>query len=239
MITEDKSYEDLQNYSILIIEDDTLALSFLANIMRRYFKNVITAANGNQAGDIVLSQHIDIILTDMRMPYQDGADFVKQLLELDLNIPVIFMSAYTDSETLLRVIPLNIADYLIKPIEIDKVLALAKKSLEGKAAATNNNHVEKNIILLVNGITIDMMHKVVSKDNEMIFLTKKEFELLTLFIKNKYSVLSKTQIEYAIWYDEMTSESSVKTLIKKLRSKIGEEAIITVKNIGYKINILL
>ena len=239
MITEDKSYEDLQNYSILIIEDDTLALSFLANIMRRYFKNVITAANGNQAGDIVLSQHIDIILTDMRMPYQDGADFVKQLLELDLNIPVIFMSAYTDSETLLRVIPLNITDYLIKPIEIDKVLALAKKSLEGKAAATNNNHVEKNIILLVNGITIDMMHKVVSKDNEMIFLTKKEFELLTLFIKNKYSVLSKTQIEYAIWYDEMTSESSVKTLIKKLRSKIGEEAIITVKNIGYKINILL
>lgn len=72
----------------------------------------------------------------------------------------------------------------------------------------------------------------------MIFLTKKEFELLTLFVKNKYSVLSKTQIEYAIWYDEMTSESSVKTLIKKLRSKIGEEAIITVKNIGYKINIL-
>lgn len=239
MITEDKSYEDLKNYSILIIEDDAVALSFLANIMRRYFKNVITAANGNQAGDIVLSQHIDIILTDMRMPYQDGADFVKQLRELDLNIPVIFMSAYTDSETLLRVIPLNITDYLIKPIEIDKVLALAKKSLEGKAAATNNNHVEKNIILLVNGITIDMMHKVVSKDNEMIFLTKKEFELLTLFVKNKYSVLSKTQIEYAIWYDEMTSESSVKTLIKKLRSKIGEEAIITVKNIGYKINILL
>lgn len=163
MVTEDNSYEDLKNYSILIIEDDTTALSFLANIVRRYFKNVITATNGNQAGDIVLSQHVDIILTDMRMPYQDGADFVKQLRDLDLTIPVIFMSAYTDSETLLKVIPLNITDYLIKPIEVHKVLALAQKVLEGKTALTTNNSVEKNLVTLANGITIDLMHKIVAK----------------------------------------------------------------------------
>jgi DNA-binding response OmpR family regulator len=69
----------------------------------------------------------------------------------------------------------------------------------------------------------------------MILLTKKEFELLSLLIKNKQSVLSKTQIEYLLWDGEIVSESSVKTLIKKLRSKIGEESIATAKNLGYRV----
>lgn len=236
MTTHEKISDHLKFYTILIVEDDEIALMSLSNLLKRYFKNVFSAINGYAANEIVNAHPIDIILTDMRMPHQDGADFIKNLRDTGFEIPVIFMSAYTDAQTLLKVIPLNVTDYLIKPIEIDNVLTLAKKILKEKFT---KKPFDKNLYTLFNGIEIDLSHKTVNHGEEMIFLTKKEFELLSLFIKNKHSILSKTEIEYALWDDETVSESSVKTLIKKLRAKIGEEAIITVKNIGYKINLLL
>ena len=232
-----ESYDDFIKYSILIAEDDPIALGSLATILRRYFKNVFTASNGYDAYEQVLSQKIDIILTDMRMPYQDGADFIKQVRELDQNLPVIFMSAHTDSKTLLRVIPLNITDYLIKPIQIDQVLYLCKELFKKKSEFTSQSNTTKSLYQLKNGVDVDLVNNIVRDKGEMVLLTKKEFELLSLLIKNKQSVLSKTQIEYYLWDGEIVSESSVKTLMKKLRAKVGEESIITVKNLGYQISL--
>jgi len=230
-----ENYNDFKKYSILIAEDDPIALNSLVNILKRYFKNVLTAVNGSEAYEKALSHKIDIILTDMRMPHQDGADFVKQLRELDVNLPVIFMSAHTDSKTLLRIIPLNITEYLVKPIQIGHVLQLCQELFKKKEAIVYEQQVAKYLYHLDSGVVVDLAHRVVSKEGEMILLTKKEFELLSLLIKNKQSILSKTQIESFLWDGEIVSESSVKTLIKRLRSKIGEETIVTAKNLGYKI----
>jgi DNA-binding response OmpR family regulator len=230
-----ESYNEFKKYSILIAEDDPIALNSLVNILKRYFKKVLTAINGIEAYETALSQKVDIILTDMRMPHQDGADFVKQLRKLDVNLPVIFMSAHTDSKTLLRIIPLNITDYLVKPIQIDQVLQLCQELFKKKESIVYEQQAAKHLYQLNSGIIVDLARKVVTKEGKMILLTKKEFELLSLLIKNKQSVLSKTQIEYLLWDGEIVSESSVKTLIKKLRSKIGEESIATAKNLGYRI----
>lgn len=234
----DKSlYEALKHYTILIVEDDESALMSLSNILKRYFKKVLAATNGYEAFDCVKSQKVDVILTDMRMPEQDGIDFIKHIRESDFNTPVIFMSAYSDSETLLRVIPLKITEYLIKPIQINKVLELCQKMFIEKIDRSDAQRIERYLYELKNGITIDLGDKTVYENGEMIFLTKKEFELLSLFLTNRHSVLTKTQIEYALWNGELISESSVKTLIKKLREKIGEDSIVTVKNLGYKISV--
>jgi DNA-binding response OmpR family regulator len=230
-----ESYNEFKKYSILIAEDDPIALNSLVNILKRYFKKVLTAINGIEAYETALSQKVDIILTDMRMPHQDGADFVKQLRKLDVNLPVIFMSAHTDSKTLLRIIPLNITDYLVKPIQIDQVLQLCQELFKKKESIVYEQQAAKHLYQLNSGVIVDLARKVVTKEGKMILLTKKEFELLSLLIKNKQSVLSKTQIEYLLWDGEIVSESSVKTLIKKLRSKIGEESIATAKNLGYRI----
>lgn len=235
----DKSvYEELKHYTILIVEDDESALITLTNILKRYFKNVLVATNGYEASDYILSQKVDLILTDMRMPEQDGIDFVKHLRELEFDMPVVFMSAYSDSETLLKVIPLKITDYLIKPIQINQILELCQKVFKEKINSVAKRRSEKYLHELKNGITIDLGDKTVYQDGEMILLTKKEFELLSLFLKNRNSILTKTQIEYVLWNGEIVSESSVKTLIKKLREKVGEDSIVTVKNLGYKISAL-
>lgn len=237
METDRSYYEMLNGYTILIVEDDEIALVSLSNILKRYFKKVLIATNGHEASDCVMSHSIDIILTDMRMPEQDGIGFIQQIRDEAFETPVIFMSAYADAQTLLKAIPLKITDYLIKPIEINKVLTLCSRLVQEKIDRHEKQRIQKYTYRLKNGIAIDLGDKTVHHDNEMILLTKKEFELLSLFLKNRNAVLTKNQIEYALWSGEMVSESSVKTLIKKLREKIGEESIQTVKNIGYKISL--
>lgn len=227
----DERYADLKESTILIAEDDDFALQSLEKTLKRYFKTVLTASNGYEAYQKSLSTPTDIILTDMRMPFQDGADFIKKIRLSNPTLPIIIMSAYQDSETLLKLIPLNITEYLIKPIEIANVLALSHKILH------KPTHANK-LYQLRGGVSVDLENKIIQRDDELIFLTKKEFELLSFLITNKQSILSKTEIEYALWDGEMISESSVKTLLKKLRLKIGEESIITAKNMGYKIDIL-
>jgi DNA-binding response OmpR family regulator len=92
-------------------------------------------------------------------------------------------------------------------------------------------------VQLINGIIVDIENKTVHKGDLFILLTKKEFELLSFFIQNRQSILSKLEIEYALWNGKLVAESSVKTLLKKLRDKIGDEAVLTIKNLGYKINL--
>lgn len=232
----EETYRNLKNYTVLIAEDDKVALNSLFNTLKRYFNKVITASDGYEAYRKSLENSIDIIISDMRMPYQDGADFIKKIRESRPDLPVIFMSAYQDSETLLKVIPLHITEYLIKPIEVSKILELSLKVLlHNKQIAIAQN--SKNVVQLINGVIVDIDNKIVQKEDVSILLTKKEFELLSFLIQSRYSVLSKLEIEYALWNGELVAESSVKTLLKKLRDKIGDDAVITVKNLGYKINI--
>ncbi len=221
-------FKILKRATLLIAEDDPIAIVPLSNILKRYFKTVFTASNGDEAYQYFLDNPIDLILTDMRMPSRDGISLIQMVREINPQIPVIIMSAFQDSETLRKVIPLHVSDYLIKPIQIEEVLELSLKSLESQATEA---------IQLKNNIIVNISQKTVYQDDQLIALTKKEFELLQLLIENPNAILSKEQIENALWNGDIISESSVKTLLKKLRDKIGEDAVITVKNLGYKIAI--
>lgn len=230
-------YEELKKYSILIVEDDLFSLNYLSKILKRFFNHVVTATDGYQAYEKAISHNVDMILTDMRMPYQNGADFIKQIREKNVTIPVVFMSAHTDADTLLKVIPLNVSEYLIKPIQVETFLQLSLDLLTKHSRKPQEYTAAANLYTLKSGVTVDVENRVVMNGNETILLTKKEFELLSLLITNRQSVLSKFQIECSLWDNEIIAESSVKTLIKKLRFKIGEESILTVTNLGYQISL--
>lgn len=221
-------YKLLKKATLLIAEDDPIAMVPLSNTLKRYFQTVYTASDGNEAYRYFLDHPIDLILTDMRMPNRDGIALIQMVRTIKPHMPILIMSAFQDTETLRKAIPLHVIDYLIKPIQIDEILELALKSLASKPMEA---------IQLKNNIRVDISRKTIYQEDQLIPLTKKEFELLQLLIENPHSILSKEQIENALWNGDIISESSVKTLLKKLRDKIGEDAVITVKNLGYKIAI--
>lgn len=218
-------YKLLKKATLLIAEDDPIAMAPLSNTLKRYFQTVYTASDGNEAYRYFLDHPIDLILTDMRMPNRDGIALIQMVRTIKPHIPIIIMSAFQDTETLRKAIPLHVIDYLIKPIQIDEILELALKSLASKPMQLKNN------------IWVDISRKTVYQEDQLIPLTKKEFELLQLLIENPHSILSKEQIENALWNGDIISESSVKTLLKKLRDKIGEDSIQTIKNLGFTINL--
>ncbi len=227
-------YATLKHYTILIAEDEPRPLDYLSSIFKRYFRKVLTASDGEEAFAKVLSETVDVILTDMRMPRQDGVEFVLKLRKMGIQTPVIFMSAHSDADTLLRVIPLSVCHYLIKPVETEAILELCVEALN-KRPPVSVPAAPSVRYTLTSGITVDLADNTVSRSGRLIELTKKELDLLSLFVLNPRAVLTKEKIEYALWNAETVSESSVKTLIKKLRAKIGEEAIVTVKNVGYRL----
>ncbi|MDP3587894.1 MAG: response regulator transcription factor [Sulfuricurvum sp.] len=221
-----EKYAILKNYTLLCVEDDSVTLRYLEGVLSLFFKRVITSVNGDEAYRKLKSDDIDIIITDIYMPYKSGIDFIKKIRDENNEIPVVFISACSDTKSLLGVVPLHANSYLVKPIGVDVILETLYAAILKK---TNTNF---NIL---NNVEFNLKEQSCKKDNKIINLTRKEFELLALFVANYKLTLSKTFIENNLWKDTPVSESGVKTLIKKLRSKIGEDTITTISNIGYKI----
>jgi two-component system, OmpR family, response regulator VanR len=230
---EHQEYEKLSEKSILYVDDDELTLVSLAETLGYFFKTVFTAKNALVAQDILRTHSVDIILTDFNMPAIDGVEFIKKVRRFDRNTPVVFLSAHNDESILLEVIPLNASSYLYKPVNIDTLLKTLLTALLSSEVKHTVSGEKKGTCLLPNGVEIDIKNQMVTQGEEIIPLSKKEFELLQILIQNKNSIVSKEQLEHALWNGEYISEGSLKTLIKKVRYKIGDCSIQTIKNFGY------
>lgn len=228
---------DFKQYTILIVEDDVQALEWLTLILKECFYDVISAKNGAEAFEKFIANKIDIILTDIRMPIKNGIDFVEQIRNENHIVPIIYMSSFVEVDILLQAMTHCTNGFLIKPIQHNELfysLNMGINRLQQLNAITE----EPTEIYLVGGSCVNLKKQTVYLNNDKIFLSKKEIQLLKLLIVNKSSILSKDIIEEYLWVGSNISEGSVKTLINKLRDKIGKESITTVKNIGYQINIL-
>lgn len=114
--------DDLKNYTILYVEDDYTAQQTLASILEDYFNKVIVAKDGLEASDMFLSNHIDIVLTDIVMPNLDGIELMRNIRNTYKDIPIVLVSALSDTHYFLDAIKLGCNGYLLKPLKIDELL---------------------------------------------------------------------------------------------------------------------
>lgn len=230
-----------KNTTILIVEDDILALKYLVKILEEHFLNVMTALNGLEAFEKFMTNKIDIILTDIRMPVQNGIDFVEKIRMQNVAIPIVYMSAYAEVDVLMQTMKHSANGFLLKPIKVPELFqylndGISKsKQLKLVQDTSSSIDVEYNI---VGGAIVNLKLQTVMLGKEEIFLSKKELQLLELFLANHQAILSREMIEEYLWFGNTISDSSVKVLMNKLRDKLGKDSITTVKNIGYKINLL-
>ena len=224
---QEEKLSHLKNLTLLLIEDDEELLHKMQTILSIFFKEVLIAKDGNEGYDLFFNSKVDMLITDYVMPGIDGYELCKKIREKNKNIPLVIMSNYSDKEKLLNVIPLSLAQYLVKPIEYTNLT----KALISMVDRLEDSSYE--CYKFTPQLSYDNINKQIILDGEVLSLAKSEVTLIELFIENKDKIVSNSDIEYALDPTEEKSTHAIKTLIYRIRKKLGKDIIINIPSFGY------
>ncbi|MCI8417708.1 MAG: response regulator transcription factor [Lachnospiraceae bacterium] len=214
---------------ILVVEDERAISNLIAVNLRKAGYQVTCVYDGMAAADALDESIYDLILLDVMLPKVDGYELMSYITPLE--IPVIFLTAKASVNDRVKGLRLGADDYLTKPFEIIELLARVETVLR-------RYHKTENI-LTVADLTIDTGSRTVRRGDQGINLTKKEYELLLLFVRNKNIALYRETIYERIWGGEYMGDSRTVDLhVQRMRKKIGwEQKIVTVYKVGYRLEV--
>lgn len=212
---------------ILIVEDEKPISTLIDMNLTDAGYKCHCVYDGMEAVQEIDNNHYDLILLDIMLPKLDGYEIMEYVEPMD--IPVIFLTAKANVNDKVKGLKLGADDYLVKPFEIIELLARVESVLK------RYNKSQK--IINIYDLEIDTLSLIVKKDGERVPLTKKEFELLLLFIKNRNIALFRETIYEKIWESDYMGDSRTVDLhVQRLRKKIGwEDKIVAVYKIGYRL----
>lgn len=224
--------ENYKGHTLLLVDDEPDILEFLSyNLKKEGFK-VFTANNGEEAIRMVQQLSPSLILLDVMMPKMDGIETC-QVIRKDLNIaqPIIaFLTSRAEDYSQIAGFEAGADDYITKPIRprllISKVESLLRRlDMTGVMTRTVQGNSK---------IKIDREKFVIEMEGKKILLPKKEFELLELLASRPGKVYSREQILTIVWGNEtIVGERTIDVHIRKLREKLGDDYIRTIKGVGY------
>ncbi len=219
-------------YRILLVDDEPDILEFVGYNLQKAGYEVHTAENGAEA--IVVAERVrpHLILLDRMMPVMDGVETCRAIRrnpEL-CNTVVVFLSALGEEEQQISGFEIGADDYLVKPIRMQLLISRVQAILKRvPITATSAEPVPSQ------GIVIDRESYRVVCDGHEIVLPRKEFALLDLLCSSHGKLISREEIYTKIWgTDVVVGDRTIDVHIRKLRQKIGESRITTVKGVGYK-----
>ena len=224
----------LRDLNILYIEDEDNIRKNVSQTLALLCKKVFDVARIENANEILNSSHIDIIISDINLEGENGLDFIERIRINNKIIPVIFISAYTDTNYLLQATKLKLIDYLIKPIDFK----MLKNALINCVQDIIDN--SRYVINFPNNINYNVLQKKLfnTLENKEIGLTSKEILLLDYLIKFNNRVIPQEELKINIWEDMFdASDSALKNLLNKVRKKIGKESIKNISGVGYRIKL--
>lgn len=218
--------------NVLIADDDHDILEILTYNLKKENYNVISADNGLKAIAKVKENTLDLILLDVMMPHVDGIMACQEIREMGKNDPIIVMlSARDENYTKMAAYKAGCNDYITKPIS-PKLLI---KKLNGLLKIKNSKSNYKGLSN-VDKYTIDHESHQISFDNITCLLPKKQFNIFCLLASRPGKVFSRQEIHNEIWGTNVfVGGRTIDVHIRSIREKLGQNAIITIKGVGYKI----
>ena len=232
--TSDSDKEDLMlaKKKILVVDDEEDILEFLSYNLSKEGAKVYKASNGVDAIEKAIRKKPDLILLDVMMPEMDGVETCIQLRDKPetQNTIIAFLTARNEDYSQIAGFEAGADDYISKPIKPRVLISRIK------ALMRRNDVIEPTSAQIeLKSLKIDRDRYVVIKDDEELNLPKKEFELLSLLISEPGKVFTRENILSSVWgEDVVVGDRTIDVHIRKLREKIGNHHIKTIKGVGYK-----
>ncbi len=219
-------------HKILIVDDEEDILEFLSYNLNKEGYQVFTAADGNTAITLAKKELPHLILLDVMMPGIDGIETCRELRSLPglQDVLIAFLTARSEDYSHIAGFDAGADDYINKPIK-PRVLVSRIQALLRRTTAVKKD----SDFLQLGNLRINRERYLVIKDDIEITLPRKEFELIYLLASKPGKVFTREEILIKIWgYDVVVGDRTIDVHIRKLREKIGEDYIRTVKGVGYK-----
>ncbi|MCB0080341.1 MAG: response regulator transcription factor [Caldilineaceae bacterium] len=225
----------MENYKILVVDDDRKTVELIRLYLEREGYIVITAYDGRQALDLIRQRKPDLVVLDLMLPLVSGLDICR-ILALETRIPIVMLTAKTTEEDILLGLDLGADDYVTKPFSPRQLVARVRSVLRRAYDTT----VRPQGYLTFGNLQVDPVRHEVRIDGEPLPLTPREFKMLETLAREPGRAFTRLELlERVFGYDYKGLERTVDAHIMNLRKKLmcnqnGEEYIQTVYGIGYK-----
>ena len=224
----------MEDLKILVVDDESRMRKLVKDFLIKDGYLVVEAEDGQQALDIFYEdKDIALIILDVMMPKLDGWSVLRQIRQLDNNVPIIMLTARAEEQDELFGFELGVDEYITKPFS-PKIL-VARVEVILKRANPSKKELKEH-----DGIIIDDAARTVTVDGKSVELSFREYELLKYLIDNENIALSRDKILNTVWnYDYYGDSRTIDSHIKKIRHKLGKKGkyIQTIRGIGYKFEI--
>jgi len=227
----------MSDHKILLVDDEKDILEFISYNLKKEGYEVLTVRNGRDGIDMARKHLPQLILLDVMMPEMDGIETCEEIRKIPglENTVIAFLTARGEDYSQIAGFEAGGDDYIIKPIKpkvlISRIRALLKR-FEYTASGISE---PTELIISAEGLVLDRERFLVLKEGEELTLPKKEFELLSLLVSKPDKVFTREEIFHRVWGDDIVvGDRTIDVHIRKLREKIGEDHIRTIKGVGYK-----
>ncbi len=216
---------------LLLVEDEIKTANYLQKGLTEHGFSVETANNGVDGLFKAQNHTYDLLILDIMLPGLSGWDILEKLRSVNIQTPVLFLTAKDDVSDRVKGLQLGADDYLVKPFAFVELVARTFNIL--RRGSQDNNHQLK-----IADLEIDLVALKAKRAAQRLDLTAKEFVLLSLFARNEGKILSRTMIAEQVWDMNFDSDTNVVDVaIKRLRNKVDEpfdkKLIHTVRGLGY------
>lgn len=216
---------------ILVVEDEKKVASFIKKGLEEEFFSVDTVFNGKDGLNLASAEEYDLIILDVMIPYIDGLTVTKELRKRKVETPILLLTVKDSTEDKVEGLDAGADDYLTKPFAFEELTARVR-------ALMRRNEKQKSSVLSAADLTVDLISHGVTRNNQEIILTQKEFSILEYLLRNKNRIVSRVKLmEHVYDYHFDTETNVIDVYINKLRTKIDQghetKLIHTVRGSGY------